>query len=519
MKKTLNNIFDEANANELEKLVSQNAASEVSADTLSLIKNKVYAKTGITKAKTKKSIAFRWQSYVAVAACFLLIVSAVITLPMLLKDDQGGVFVPGTTNNLGDVTPPDNSDHTPIIIDTTKSPEKLYGSNSIFVVGSSDDVGGTPSSAPPAFRFEETNFVVKARVVENYPDIYYKLDVTSTYKPTAYRLIQMECLEVIRGTSVPKDFLYLIPDSLFVDMSGYDSLLISMDQLGAQNYVLRNDTQNQMEALSLMIFDDYQDSPELGNMIAFSDGVFDESLWKNKSWLYGYQFARHYLETNTGRLVVYRGGTEDEAIAEIHKRIQAHGEGYLVPDVISLDFSTQEAKDVLEYVKPFANGVFSQRLIGSGVIFTRYINGCQTEETIKIDSATEEVTHSDVSYTIEDLASIENIGLYISEKAGKYAEGTPPPPHTDPKGKILLSLHLYGWYAKVNSKTYGVIKTVWRHMEESDVLMQYYDEEYILYDMSESTAQNVTREYLVSILGPRNLGKGEFGIGIEMPMC
>ena len=68
MKKTLSNIFDEANANELEKLVSQNAASDVSADTLSSIKNKVYTKTGITKAKTKKSFAFRWQSYVAVNA-------------------------------------------------------------------------------------------------------------------------------------------------------------------------------------------------------------------------------------------------------------------------------------------------------------------------------------------------------------------------------------------------------------------------------------------------------------------
>ncbi|CDC71993.1 putative uncharacterized protein [Candidatus Colimorpha enterica] len=61
MKKTLNNIFDEASANELEKLVSQNAASDVSADTLSSIKNKVYAKTGITQTKTKKSFAFRWQ--------------------------------------------------------------------------------------------------------------------------------------------------------------------------------------------------------------------------------------------------------------------------------------------------------------------------------------------------------------------------------------------------------------------------------------------------------------------------
>lgn len=85
MKKTLNNIFDEANASELEKLVSQNATSDVSADTLSSIKNKVYAKTGITKAKTKKPIAFRWQSYVAVAACLLLIVGGIFGAPSIMK--------------------------------------------------------------------------------------------------------------------------------------------------------------------------------------------------------------------------------------------------------------------------------------------------------------------------------------------------------------------------------------------------------------------------------------------------
>ncbi len=85
MKKTLSNIFDEANANELENLVSQNAASDVSADTLSSIKNKVYAKTGITKANTKKPIAFRWQSYVAVAACLLLIVGGIFGAPSIMK--------------------------------------------------------------------------------------------------------------------------------------------------------------------------------------------------------------------------------------------------------------------------------------------------------------------------------------------------------------------------------------------------------------------------------------------------
>lgn len=93
MKKTLNNIFDEANANELEKLVSQNAASDVSADTLSSIKNKVYAKTGITKAKTKKSVVFRWQSYVTVAACLCLVIgvmfgAGIFHFPGVQTDDN-----------------------------------------------------------------------------------------------------------------------------------------------------------------------------------------------------------------------------------------------------------------------------------------------------------------------------------------------------------------------------------------------------------------------------------------------
>lgn len=59
MKKTMSIIFDEANANEIENLVDQNAASDVSADTLSSVKNKVYARIGITNTKKKKSIVFR----------------------------------------------------------------------------------------------------------------------------------------------------------------------------------------------------------------------------------------------------------------------------------------------------------------------------------------------------------------------------------------------------------------------------------------------------------------------------
>ena len=75
MKKDLRHIFDRASASELENLIDQNKAPEISSDTLDSIQSKVYAKTRISKVKTQKPLVFRWQSYVATAAaCFCLVV-------------------------------------------------------------------------------------------------------------------------------------------------------------------------------------------------------------------------------------------------------------------------------------------------------------------------------------------------------------------------------------------------------------------------------------------------------------
>ena len=76
MKKSLRQIFEEGTESDLENLVQQNDAPELSEDTLDSIKNKVYAKTGLSKAhaKKKKPLLLRWQSYVAAAACLCLVV-------------------------------------------------------------------------------------------------------------------------------------------------------------------------------------------------------------------------------------------------------------------------------------------------------------------------------------------------------------------------------------------------------------------------------------------------------------
>ena len=474
----------------------------------------------------------RWLRLGAIAACFLLIVSAAFAVPMLWEDPSG-IAPSDDTNGDGGVHSESGSadgpvisppDYTPIIFDATVSPEKISGNSSNFIIGSSVSVsGGSADAAPPAFQFS-AGFAVKARVVKDDPDKYYKLDVSSEYRPVAYRLIQMEAVEIINGENIPQYFLYLMPEYVYVDMSVYDSLLLSMTQLGAENYVLKNGTQNQMEPFDLPIFADSQDSPELGNIIAFRDGIFDESLWQNDTWFYGYQFASYYLDNpEVGNLVVARGDSEEAVISKIKQQFKdLYPAMYQAPSVKTLDFRTSEAREVIEYVRPFVNGVFSQLYQpynGNGeLIFRRYINGCQTEETVRIDLLTEEVTYSEVRYTKEDMERIENISAHLSQKAIEYAEQPPIPPHTDPEGKELLCLHLYAWYAKVEGKVYGVVKTAWRYQEKENWYVQYYDDSYVLYDMEAGTAADISRDALAAMIGTRNVYMGKYGIGIEIPM-
>ena len=465
-----------------------------------------------------------WLKWGAIAACLAIIAGAIFVLPLLRGDDPGEIPGTGTTGDPGIISP-SNNNHTPIIFDATASPEQLSGNSLEFIVGTSTSIGdGQPDAVPPAFQFSH-GIAIKAKVVKNYPDTYYKLDVRSEYYPTAYRLIQMETVEVINGNNVPQQFLYLIPEYVYVDMSVYDSLFISMSQLGAENYVLRNGTQNKVEFFELPIFADYQDHPELGNIIAFSDGIFDESLWQNYTWLYGYQFGSYYLDhPEYSDLVVARGDSESTVRFAIQQQYEKWGgSNYQAPSVITLNFKTQAAKDAIEYVKPFANGVFSQFYSpysqNGELIFRRYINGCQTEETIKIDLLTEEVTYSEVRYTKEDLQQIENISVHLSKKATEYGKQLPTPPHTNPEGKELLCLNLYAWYVKVDGKMYGVIKTAWIYQEKEDWYIQYYDDSYILYDMTASTATDIARDDLIKIVGTRNVYTGEYGVGIVMPYC
>lgn len=504
------------------------------------------------RPRASKSIFLR-RAVIAVCACMLL--GILLILPWRMRGGNVPALPAEDTEN----TPPSQTSSTEDMENTSPSqtfsdetewttqqppspplygadsPEKLTGPSLVFIVGNSASTDMGTSSAPPQFEFNCLCYLVRAKAVEVLPDTYQVLSVlraTSDVKPTNYRLVRMKTLESIRAKDMPEEFFYLMRESLVSDLTVYDSLIISMSQIWTENFILRNVDEQVMEALPLTVFGDPEDQPELGNMIAFTEGIFDESLWQNPGWRFGYQFADRYIEEPSKYYVAYRGCTESYTVGRIEEDLQAwreleesRGETWSSdgPRVRDLDVKTQAAKEVLAYVRPFENGVFAQWMYGSTVYFRRYINGCETEEMITVNLNTEEVTYSEVRYEKEDLKGIGDVAAQIADMAEAYTAETPMPPHTDPEGKDLRCLNLFGWYAKVNGKIYGVIKTTWTYLEEYDRSGYpwyniHYDDRYLLYDPEENAWSDVSRDDLKALLGLRNVYNGEYGVGEQLPM-
>lgn len=226
-------------------------------------------------------------------------------------------------------------------------------------------------------------------------------------------------------------------------------LVISMSQYGYENMILWNQTDRQMEFFDLLFCDSHSE-PQLGNIIAFTDGIFDESLWQNESWYYGYQFAKSALNNNTGELVVERGCSLSYTLTQILLEIQEReAHGFTAPTVRTYNFQTNEAKTLLKDLQSFQNGVFVPVSADSyRVTFRRYINGCPTNEEIEIDIATEQITYSEYRFTQEDMASIVDLSKYIESTQPAAEQDIPAPRHFDPEGKEAWAYGCYGWYEK-----------------------------------------------------------------------
>lgn len=447
----------------------------------------------------------------AIAACFVLIVAAAIPIIDI--------------SNRNTEIPHDFSPGPEAYIPTTVgiTGPSLDGEALVFVKGSSLSVSGSPQSEPPAFEFNVSGLIVKAKFIEILPDTFCRLGNNPEYKPSRFRLIRFQTLATVNVENFPNEFLYMMPELLVVDLEPYDFFYISVSQLGTENYVLHNITQSRMENPGVPVFHDMQDSPQYGNMIAFTGGILDEKLWKNKYWGYGF----HYLDMPDSHLVVRRGSDESYTLSRIDLWLTDWYDRYRDLHCMTLPHGVSEDIDAaLEYVKPFENGVFSEQIYNGNLIrYRRYINGCQTDETVEIDLETGEVKYSHVRFTPEEASSLENIALHIKERSAEYT-GTPPkPPHFDPGDKPLRSLALFGWYVKKDGHIYGIIRTSWIfeatgiNPEYPYVTYTFADDIYTVYDAAGSVCKTFERDQLIELIGADlRIARYQQGVAVEQPM-
>lgn len=384
----------------------------------------------------------------------------------------------------------------------------LVGEGYKYVSGSGVPSGGAQGDPPP-FTFHCTAINVVARAVKEMPGIYESLPLYGqNTRPSAYRLFQMEIMDPLES-GMEGMFYYLLPAKLEGDLTRYDALLLSMGQLEYRS-VLKHE--GKLTAFDYL-FTDTWDTPELGDIIPFSDGVFDESLWQEKSWIYGYQFGKKDLDRGGEELLVSRGSTLEEALARRETRLREEIPG--VSATLRI-YETEDpaVREALDHLAPFQNGVF---VPGSGHTYRRYINGCATNEWVTVDFETGAVTASDYRFTAEDMEGLPNIWQYIDE----LDLATIQPGHTDPTGKILGDHAAVGWYEKTATGIYAVVRISWRHYEKVEhtyAWLEYYDETFLILEGDGS--RPVTREELIALIGKNpNMATVPYGEGMELPMA
>ena len=253
-----------------------------------------------------------------------------------------------------------------------------------YVAGTANPGSIQPDAAPPRFEFRYGYIHVVAKAIEEV-GIYETLNGYGSTQTRSYRVFAMQVVDPLESgmeTGLPGTFFYLLPSYLQGDLTKYDALLISMQQLPKNTILRKGDT---LTVLQADVFIDPWLQPELGNIIAFTNGVFDESLWQNETWFFGYQFAKYQLDRNDETLLVRRGSTLKESLQRRQAQIEEWGEWARNQTVMHYDFQSKAAKEVMAYVAPFINGVFVPGGNKETYFARRYINGCPTNEWIQIN--------------------------------------------------------------------------------------------------------------------------------------
>lgn len=409
----------------------------------------------------------RWERYLAAAACLLLFLAAALQLiqpPIQPAEEPALQPLPG--QNISTEK-----------IDWLQEPEffaEELPPEDMMLAGS---------------YFYDTQFCflmsIEARVLDVLPDIYV-IPGSSTHS-VGYRILRLEVLDTIQGSNMSPEIFYLLPEYLSADLKQFDSLIMTVIQLGCENTLMLNSSQQRMETFDYLFYGTKGLEVEQGAVIAFSDGQLDMGLWELDGW-----DSRRWIERLTNPLEypeypAKKGRSVDDVKKVIPELVQAKKNdeifscvfGWHTETVVGYaDFDWPEAQSILEYVKPFDNGYFAVHCSGfedRTVVFNKIVNGFATNERIIINLDKRTVQISD-QYTDADLKRLPDL-----VKASMLGRSVPAPePRVEPYPYDYCGVRAQ--YEKKGNAVFGIVTVYWGYSDMGKVWGESWSGQARIYD-------------------------------------
>lgn len=329
--------------------------------------------------------------------------------------------------------------------------------------------------------FQE-NITVHARLAEVLPDIY--LIPEKSLNRTTYRVLRLQIVDTLAGENVPKELFFLLPEQYSTELQGYD-LLIALEQLGVEDYLLLNTTKAQYETFSLLFAcrvsshekdedpDPTKASVSSGlSILPFRNGVVS---WPQDIWWSTTQNSFQYCAKQ--KEPVNLSPTLEETKAAIRK---ARAGNNAVPKVRYAD--EYNIGILLTDADTPKEGVFSQIIHQQDgkILLCRIIDGFYANECYMYYEDGR-IEASDITFTREDIAQLPNLTPAVEQALAKApASGT--------------CRKFVGYYYKTDSgKLFGVVQAHWEIDWETSVTVN-------LMVMPDGTIRQVTAGELDSYL-------------------
>ena len=306
-----------------------------------------------------------------------------------------------------------------------------------------------------------TGICVEAKVLAVLPDRYL-YPGTFTSSP-GYHILRLKVCDTIIGKDLPSELFWAIPVEYATDLKDYSSLIIRFDQDGCENAVVLNATRQRAESFSFLFRCQNGFYPLAhGNVLAYSGGRLDTSLWDKAGWSEGKSTVMSLLEQGReypGKL----DGKIKDAKQVIRQQFAAlckeAGISNSAPPIGRNALYTDEASQkILDYVAPFKNGVFASEFstYSQCATYYRLVEGFPTNEVYSIypeDYEGERIHQSSPRFTKKDLENLPDVVGMI--------DSLDPTAVRETKNGTLAFAGATGHYYKVGSEIIGLVTCSW----------------------------------------------------------